>query len=407
MGCMRAEARTTCRATSVGMQPSRSEPFRALLTGRILRRWLSACVVCCTLGLTAASSAQVVQKPEANFDVGYTPDCAAMGQYYPTDITENAIVDAMVCRQRQQWLSPAVARTYLRACGADVNALVAQLRAEGNPSIMSNIMDAGAGYVRGLRERKSAAEVEEYARQNYYNFSSPLGECLRRFRLQELAVAAAPSAATSAPPPPAAPIVNAPPPPADTPERKAALSAIDEVLAAANKPPVKPAPVPPRIQVVSNSGTRCMDVAVVNARLDEKKEYWSYTYRVRNTCPTPQLFVAEINEYGGGPLAPAFDFIFGHSGSWWTWSHQEQPPGLGFTPSDPRGSGSPPLAARAVIDHPFGSRSVRETEPIYLWLATCDGYADASESVANTLFRAAPLLALDNRVRCVPNKKLR
>jgi len=378
---------------------------------------LSLCATCCVLAWPAASLAQVVQGPEAKFDAGYVPGCAAIAHYWPSAITEDLIVDALSCSQGQQIFPSAVARASIRACHAEFNAQIsAYLSVYRNP-VLGNFVDWDANdsilaAFRKLRGMDTRGQVEQYIQERLRE-KGAAQNCLARYRIREIeGTALVPSTGkrVTAPPAPAPPPKAPPATPAPAsrpltprePEGNATSAALDEVLdgaiPVAGQPatppkPVKPRPVPPTLEVRTNTGTRCMTLKLENFRVDEYGNA-SHDFVLTNNCPTTQLVVAEVSSTGW-PTMFNVPGIVG-SGTHRNWNHKTLPPNLGFTP-----------VLWNSWDYIVGPREVlrgfgiaRSGDRLVAWLASCDAYRDGYYEM---MFRAGPYLGADPRVACEHN----
>lgn len=161
----------------------------------------------------------------------------------------------------------------------------------------------------------------------------------------------------------------------------------------------KARPSPPKISIVTNSGTACFTVTITDVELVDRDTQWRFQYNLKNTCSTPQLYIAEEKRAGEKPAQPGvFELPVLNGGSWFNWSGPGLAPGLAFQPSDPRGSSGPPVESQGVRTGTV-FRNVTETTPIYIWLASCAAYS--ADNFSMILFKAATSLADDPRIQCV------
>ena len=163
----------------------------------------------------------------------------------------------------------------------------------------------------------------------------------------------------------------------------------------------KARPSPPKISLVTNSGSACFTVTITDVELVDRDTQWRFQYNLKNTCSTPQLYIAEEKRAGEKPAQPGvFELAVLNGGTWYNWAHPGLAPGLAFQPSDPRGSSGPPVESQGVRTSAV-FRNVTETAPIFIWLASCAAYSN--DGFAMTLFKAAASLAEDPRIQCVRN----
>lgn len=173
-------------------------------------------------------------------------------------------------------------------------------------------------------------------------------------------------------------------------------------------PPAKamPALEPPTLKLVSNTGTECLTVEMVNLKMADA-DNWSFEYKLINHCPTAQLYVAEAQKRNAdlipSPFMGAYPLSVMNPGVWYLWDHPKQPSALKFEAFDPRGEGMRPIKAREVRT---GSDLIMAdpAQTIYIWLASCEAYAADGRVMAQ--FRAAGHLSDDGRVQCVPNIRI-
>lgn len=365
------------------------------------------------MGLTLCpgrASAQMVQGPGAPIDPAYTPNCAAIIRSWPRAISEDLIVDGLVCSEGVARWPAVVARSYMRACSAELNEWITLYSANARPPELGGVVDYEANdsirnTFQNLQNMTSRADVERYV-QERLRYKGATQNCFARYRVQQIEGAASrPSAPSSAPRPttavPAAPAVPSPLRPRQ-PEGPATAAALDDILEGAVPPagvpaapsqPRRPRPVPPTLDVLTNSGTRCMSLTIENFRVDANGNA-SQDWVLTNKCQTTQLVVAEVSR-DSSPFAFEPPGIVA-SGTHPLWNRKDVPANLGFKPELWNSwnfiMGPGETRRGDDIGHP-GERYVA-------WLASCDAYRDGYFEM---MFRAAVYLGVDARVACVHN----
>lgn len=167
-----------------------------------------------------------------------------------------------------------------------------------------------------------------------------------------------------------------------------------------------PGPKPPTLKLVSNTGTACLAVEMIDLKLADPDK-WSFYYKLTNHCPTAQLYIAEEQKRNAdlipNPFMGAYPLAVMNPGVWYPWNHPKQPSNLKFEAFDPRGEGARPIKALEVRT---GSDLIMAdpVQVIYIWLASCEAYAADGRVMA--LFRAGGHLSDDGRVQCVPNMRV-
>jgi hypothetical protein len=202
-----------------------------------------------------------------------------------------------------------------------------------------------------------------------------------------------------------------------SPAETEALNTLDLVLDAPDDPPPssqaqpkpkRPERAPPRLVVVQNEGTPCIEARMINLHRTEPPEsndeynYWYYTIVLRNRCGYSVVWYAETF-VGPSPVPAGYSssmggFVYAGYG-WPKWALRTLPPNPDYQPRE--AFTDVPLRASAETTA-FGSQEFTNVQPVQIWIQSCNAYAD-NDKRAMTLFNTGAPLSEDKRFICAPN----